>query len=128
MHWDPSAHTITYSNAGHCRPLLVTADGPVVAEHSDLILGLDADASFSDVELDLPPGAALVAYTDGLLELPAAEGNDENMLGEEGVQAAVADAYGSEAPIDALRQAALARSSVDTFQDDTLVLWLQREA
>jgi serine phosphatase RsbU (regulator of sigma subunit) len=125
MHWSPADDTITYANAGHCRPILLTADGPEIVEHSDLILGLESDASFSDVELSLPPGSALVAYTDGLMELPGVE---NNMLGEEGVMAAVADAYGSDAPIEALRAAALERSRHDSFQDDTLIVWLQRHA
>jgi len=124
MHWTPSTHTLTYANAGHCRPLLLTPSGPEIAKHSDLILGLEADASFSDVDLDLAPGTALVSYTDGLMELPASTGG---MLGEEGVMAAAYDAYGANDPIEAFQNAALARSPHDDFQDDTLVVWLQRD-
>jgi serine phosphatase RsbU (regulator of sigma subunit) len=124
MRWDPEAHTVTYANAGHCRPVLVAPDSTQVAEHSDLILGLEADASFSDVRLDLAPTQALVAYTDGLMELPDP---DDDMLGEKGVMQAAAQAYGDGAPVDALLDAALALSGVDSFQDDILAVWLQRE-
>ncbi len=124
MHWNPSDHVLTYSNAGHCRPILLTPDGPEIVEHSDLILGLDADAEFSDIDLDLAPGTAFVAYTDGLLELPA---SDDNMLGEEGVQRAAEAAYGADDPVTAFREAALSQSDHDSFQDDTLVVWLQRD-
>ena len=124
MHWDPRDHTITYSNAGHCRPVLVTPDGPEIVEHSDLILGLEADASFSDVELSIDPKTALVSYTDGLMELPAKK---TQMLGEEGVLEVVAEAYGSDDPIAALREAALERSPEDEFQDDLLAVWLERK-
>ena len=125
MHWDPAAETITYANAGHCRPVLITPESAEIAEHSDLILGLEADASFSDVTLDLPPRSALVAYTDGLMELPTP---DEDMLGEEGVVEGVSDAYGADDPIPALLEAALRRSDEDDFQDDILVVWLERNA
>jgi serine phosphatase RsbU (regulator of sigma subunit) len=124
MHWDPAGHTVTYANAGHCRPVFITPESTQIAEHSDLILGLEADATFSDVTLDLAPKAALVAYTDGLMELPATDGD---MLGEDGVLKAVSKAYGSEDPVDALLDAALGLSDEDTFQDDILAVWLQRE-
>ena len=124
MHWDPNAHTATYANAGHCRPVLMTPDGPDVPEHSDLILGLEDDVEFSEVTLDLDPGAALVAYTDGLTEQHTQEGD---MLGEDGVRDLVAEAYGSDDSIQALLDGALARSASDQFEDDLLVTWLQRE-
>jgi len=123
MHWDPHEHTITYANAGHCRPILMNGSTAEVAEHSDLILGLEADADFSDVTLDLDPGSAMIAYTDGLMELPVPDGD---MLGEQGVMDAVTDAYDSDRPVDRLLDAALSRSNEDEFQDDILVVWLQR--
>jgi serine phosphatase RsbU (regulator of sigma subunit) len=125
MHWSPSEHTLTYANAGHCRPVLLTPNGAEIVEHSDLILGLEADTTFTDVDLDLTPGTALVAYTDGLMELPTPDGS---MLGEEGVMEAAHDAYGADDPITAFREAALERSGYDSFQDDTLAVWLQRDA
>jgi serine phosphatase RsbU (regulator of sigma subunit) len=123
MHWDPEAHTVTYSNAGHCRPVLVSPDGTEIMEQSDLILGIEPDASFSDVEISLDPNTALVAYTDGLLELPV---DDGDFLGEDGVEATVREAYRSDSPVDALIEAALKRSPEDDFQDDILIVWLQR--
>lgn len=125
MHWDPQNHTLTYANAGHCRPVLVTSDGADIAEHSDLILGLEADVSFSDVELQLAPDTAIVAYTDGLMEMP---GPENEMLGEEGVQSCVAEAYGRPDPVESLLDTALEKSSQDAFQDDILVVWLQRQS
>lgn len=124
MHWNPANNTLTCANAGHCRPVLVTPDGPEIIEHSDLILGLEADASFTNIELDLHSETAFVAYTDGLMELPVKE-ND--MLGEEGVEASVGRAYGSPDPVETLLETALDQSDEDSFQDDILVVWLQRE-
>ncbi len=124
IHWDPNAHTLTYANAGHCRPVLITPTGTEILEHSDLILGLEEEAGFSEVTLDLDPGAALVAYTDGLLEQRTHEGS---MLGEDGVRELIAEAYGHDDPIQALLDGTLAQSVSDQFEDDLLVVWLQRE-
>ena len=124
IHWNPNTHTVTCANAGHCRPILMTPDGPEVPEHSDLILGLEEDVEFSDVTLDLDPGTALVAYTDGLTEQRTQDGD---MLGEDGVRDLVAEAYGSDDSIRALLDGALIRSASDQFEDDLLVTWLQRE-
>ncbi len=123
LHWDPSAHTLTYANAGHCRPVLVSPDGPEVLEHSDLILGLEEEAEFSEVSLDLSPETALMAYTDGLMEQHTQAGD---MLGEEGVCDLTAEAYGHDAPLHTLLDDALAQSPSDQFEDDILVVWLQR--
>jgi serine phosphatase RsbU (regulator of sigma subunit) len=124
LHWDPEAHTITYANAGHCRPVLIDPNGAEVPGHSDLILGLEDDVSFSEVTLDLNPGRAFVAYTDGLTEQRTQEGD---MLGEDGVRDLVSDAYGQGDTIEALLDGALARSAADEFEDDLLVVWLQRD-
>jgi serine phosphatase RsbU (regulator of sigma subunit) len=124
MHWDPAAHTLTYSNAGHCRPIILRPDGAEIAEHSDLILGLEPDTSFSDVEIDLTPGTAVLAYTDGLMELPA---TDDGMLGEDRVKEVASAAYGQPDPVTALLEGALARSPAEEFQDDILTVWLERE-
>ncbi|MDX1429354.1 MAG: fused response regulator/phosphatase, partial [Rhodothermales bacterium] len=66
LHWEPEEHRVTYANAGHCRPVLMTPSGSEIVEYSDLILGLDRNADFKDTEITLPEDSALVAYTDGL--------------------------------------------------------------
>jgi serine phosphatase RsbU (regulator of sigma subunit) len=124
MHWDPTAHTLTYANAGHCRPVLISPDGAEVPDHSDLILGLEEDVEFSEVTMEFEPGTALVAYTDGLTEQRTLEGD---MLGEDGVRDLVAEAYGSDEMIQGLLDGTLARSASDQFEDDLLVVWLQRD-
>jgi serine phosphatase RsbU (regulator of sigma subunit) len=124
MHWDPNAHTLTYANAGHCRPVLISPEGSEVPDHSDLILGLEDDVEFSEVTLDLTPGTALVSYTDGLTEQRTQEGD---MLGEGGVQEIVEEAYGSDDCIQALLDGTLARSASGQFEDDLLVVWLEHE-
>ncbi|MFB6099300.1 MAG: PP2C family protein-serine/threonine phosphatase [Salinibacter sp.] len=124
MHWDPAEDTITYANAGHCRPVLLTPNDAEIPEHSDLILGLEDDVEFSEVTLDIEPGTAFVAYTDGLTEQRTQEGD---MLGEDGVRELVSVAYGSDDSIQTLLDRVLSRSASDQFEDDLLVVWLQRD-
>lgn len=121
--WDPDAHSITFSNAGHCRPLLVDAETAHLAEDSDLILGLSPDATFEQHTLALPPDTAFLAYTDGLLEQPTTTGGT---LGEDGIRDLAHDAFAEACPVDTLWDAALAASPRDTYKDDTLIFWLTR--
>lgn len=123
MLWEPEKHQITYANAGHCRPILVTPDGAEVVAYSDIILGLDTEAEFKDTTVSIPPGSAFVTYTDGLIEQRLDTGE---MVGEQGVQEAAAKVLGSDAPIDALLTDILQRSEKPGFEDDILVFWLGR--
>lgn len=124
LDWDPEHHELTYANAGHCRPVVIHPDGATIPDHSDLILGLEEEVEFTQETLSLEPGSAFVAYTDGFTEQRTVEGD---MLGEEGVRDIVSQVYGREDPIQALLDETLAQSASDEFEDDTLVVWLQRE-
>jgi serine phosphatase RsbU (regulator of sigma subunit) len=61
---------VTWSNAGHPPPLLLTADGSarLLFTEPDLLLGLDAETPRSEHQVVLEKGATLVLYTDGLVE------------------------------------------------------------
>lgn len=120
--WDPKANLITYTNAGHCRPIVVTPSGAYILEHSDLIVGLQHNAEFIDTEVLLPENAAFLAYTDGLTEQPIGD----EIVGESRVLEAAARAYRDDVPIDALMDLILKESSMPKWQDDILVFWLQR--
>ena len=80
---------------------------------------------FPEVSLDLDPGTALVSYTDGLTEQHTQDGS---MLGEDGVRDLAVEAYGGDAPIQALLDGVLSRSPSNSFEDDLLVVWLERLA
>lgn len=125
MRWEPATNTITYSNAGHCRPILVAADRTGVVEHSEMILGLDPNEAYHDRSIQLPPGSALVAYTDGLMEQVSKNGEQ---FGEIGVAAAATAALGAPKPVHALLKSLLRRSMEPRFDDDVLVFWLERQA
>lgn len=125
IRWDVETNEITYANAGHCRPALVTPEKSEIVAYSDIILGLDAEAEFKDNTFVLPPGSALVAYTDGLMEQRLKSGE---MMGEEGVMATAAEAFDKPDPIHAMLKNVLSRSEHPEFNDDILVFWLQRNA
>ena len=67
---DPATGDLTYANAGHPPPIITTGAGQ--AEYLDdttgIMLGAAATASFSTGHRQLPPGARLLCYTDGLIE------------------------------------------------------------
>jgi len=72
---DPASRKLTFANAGHLRPLLVTNNGARFLDTDrGMPLGLAA-GGFSEVEIDLSPGSRLVFYSDGITE--AAEASEE---------------------------------------------------
>ncbi len=125
MRWEPEQHRVTYANAGHCRPALIGPKKVEIVPYSDMILGLDPGAEYTDTTIEIQPGSALVSYTDGLLEQPMASGEQ---LGEAGVLEAVRHAHGSPQPVDSLVEHVLDISQRRTFGDDILLFWLQRDA
>lgn len=125
LRWEAATGKITYANAGHCRPILVTASRAGIVEHSEMILGLDPAESYNDRSFTMPPGSALVAYTDGLIEQMARSGEP---FGEIGVAAAASEALNAEQPVHTMLRLLLQRSQEPRFGDDILVLWLQRMA
>ena len=68
---DPVAHTLTYANAGHNPPLVRRVDGrlELLPKTGPLLGILDVEAMrLTERSLQLEPGEALVAYTDGLTD------------------------------------------------------------
>ena len=66
---DGVAGTVAAASAGHPPPRLVLADGTVarLAPHG-LVLGIEPGQEYAVVRAELPHGAALVLYTDGVVE------------------------------------------------------------
>jgi PAS domain S-box-containing protein len=65
---DPVAETVRYANAGHLPPLVAARDGAVRRLTAG---GPPLGAGYGDVpteEVELPAGATIVFYTDGLVE------------------------------------------------------------
>jgi sigma-B regulation protein RsbU (phosphoserine phosphatase) len=66
---DRNAGRLTYTNAGHCAPVLVRADGETVRlDAGGAVLGVFPDWPFEQAEVALAPGDRLVLFTDGVTE------------------------------------------------------------
>jgi hypothetical protein len=64
-HWE-----LTWTNAGHPPPLLISHDGLTryLTDGHGILLGTGVDAPRTDATAVLPPGSTLLLYTDGLIE------------------------------------------------------------
>jgi phosphoserine phosphatase RsbU/P len=66
---DPSTGDVRCGSAGHPWPRIVAAEGKVSAVPArGLALGIDPGQAYDEVAERLRPGAALVLYTDGVVE------------------------------------------------------------
>ena len=84
--YEPDTGRLTMANAGHCDPLVTSADGGlrVIPGNNELVVGLNPNFTYSQLEHQLQPGDTLVIYTDGVTEARASDGS---LLGEEGLNA-----------------------------------------
>jgi phosphoserine phosphatase RsbU/P len=72
---NPSTRELTFSSAGHLRPLLVDENGArFLDSERGMPLGLGT-GEFSESRVKLSPGSRLVFYSDGITE--ATEGSDQ---------------------------------------------------
>ncbi len=80
---DPAAATLTYCNAGHHPPYLLTRQGagPVeVLPGRGIALGVVRDTKWTHRIAELPTGTALLLFTDGVLD---AQNQDHQLFGSE---------------------------------------------
>jgi PAS domain S-box-containing protein len=118
--------SVRVTAAGHPQPLVLRASGEAeVAAASGPLLGVLADASFSETELELGSGDTLVLYTDGLTDAAA----PERQLAEEDLLAALREAagLGPAELMGRLEELAVADPSVEP-RDDIALLALRLAA
>ena len=65
---DPKSMTFTYSNAGHCYPMLLRGDKIEELQTGGMILGCFGFAEFETETIELESGNKILFYTDGLTE------------------------------------------------------------
>jgi len=76
--YDAAARTLTYSNAGHLPPYVITGDGSVTQlDTSGTVVGLFDGMSYEESRIPMRPGDIFVAFSDGVTE-------PENEFGEFG--------------------------------------------
>ncbi|MFJ3037259.1 SpoIIE family protein phosphatase [Streptomyces tendae] len=114
---------LTWTNAGHPPPLLITREGvpQYLTDAHGILLGTGLREPRTDVSLLLPPGATLLLYTDGLIEEPGASLDDG--LDRLSRHAAAL----SHQPLDAFADKLLARARPAANEDDIALLALRTQ-
>jgi phosphoserine phosphatase RsbU/P len=120
---DPARGAVACAAAGHPSPRLVRPDGTITSlPAGGLALGVEERQVYDDVEEPFPPGAAVVLYTDGVLEARRAG----EIYGEERLDALLAREAGL--PADGLARAILEdcrRFAGGELDDDVAVVVLK---
>ena len=116
---DPATGELTYANAGHLPPLVVTSgsDADYLDDAAGSMLGASASATYTAGHRRLSPGTVLLNYTDGLIE------NGHRDL-TDGL-AALADVMRQSATLTAEQTCAAVRDSllgIDPRDDDVCLL------
>ncbi len=66
---DTESASAIYCNAGHVPPLILSANNEVrYLANTDIVLGVDASATYHDTEVDLSNGDIILLYTDGIVD------------------------------------------------------------
>ena len=118
---DREAGTVQAVSAGHPPPLVGSGARFVpMAMDSQLVLGIESSIEYAAETFELPPGAAIVLYTDGAMEVSDAK---ENQLGEAGLIEALGSPRGSpQEMIDSMGSAVdRHRAGLPLLDDLTLV-------
>ncbi len=76
--YDDEKHRLTYANAGHLPPIVLSADGAVRRlQTGGTVVGLFPDCDYAEETVELYPGDIFIAFSDGITE-------PENEFGEFG--------------------------------------------
>jgi serine phosphatase RsbU (regulator of sigma subunit) len=85
MIYDAWSRNLTFANAGHASPMLVCDGkvGPLEVAHKGVLLGVRGRGipglpTYKEQTVTLPPGSALVLYTDGLTDRRSRADGDGN--------------------------------------------------
>jgi sigma-B regulation protein RsbU (phosphoserine phosphatase) len=115
---DPAKRTLTFANAGHLRPLLVTGEGSRFLDNEKGIpLGLGF-GDFSEVEVPFLRGSRIVFYSDGITE---AENGEE----EYGLQRLQAHVERDDASAESLLNDVRSFASGGGLGDDATVIFVK---
>jgi sigma-B regulation protein RsbU (phosphoserine phosphatase) len=123
--YTPSTGVLRYVNAGHNPPYVVTADGLTELGSTGRPVGILPEATYETRTVELPPGATLFLYTDGLNE---AADPDEEEFGNDRLRELFIAAHADDAAAIAPR----VLEAITTFErgakatDDKTIVVLRR--
>ncbi|MFL5916711.1 MAG: SpoIIE family protein phosphatase [Gaiellaceae bacterium] len=113
------------ASAGHPAPRIVLPDGSTRAlEVHGLVLGIDGGQEYAESYAELPPGASLVLYTDGVVEAR----RDGELYGDERLDALLGEQHELSARALAAAVAESAREFAGgDLSDDLAVVVIRRK-
>lgn len=123
---DVTSGLFTYSNGGHCPPLLQQAEEirPIPMPRG-MLVGVFPSRTYRSLTLQLAPGDLLMVYTDGVTE---AENTEGEPFGVQGCQRLLSEA--GQAPlgdlINQLRHRLRGFTNSNHLEDDCTLLLLRR--
>jgi len=91
---DPATGIVSFANAGHVAPLVVSKNGVEAMHSTDIVVGILPNAQYRNQSLTLAAGDSLVLFTDGVTE---AENIAEEQLGLDPVCEMLRTMHGREA-------------------------------
>lgn len=121
----PAEHRLRYVTAGHELPLLLTGEDVTPLHTTGPLLGVSPELDYEASELEIPPGASLLLYTDGATEARN-EGQFFGMRGLAGCLARRGRSASGQVLVDHLA------SDIEQFahgylSDDLALMLLQRD-
>jgi len=119
--FDPETYTLTYCNAGHIPPLLLTKGRVMWLGPTGAAIGLVEDMPYRLETLELQPGDVLLLCTDGVTE---AENTAGEQFGGERLAAAAMERRESSARdlVQGIRQALETFSAGQPLADDVTIV------
>jgi sigma-B regulation protein RsbU (phosphoserine phosphatase) len=119
---NPSTRTLTFSSAGHLRPLLVDDQGArFLDSERGMPLGL-GKGEFSESQVQLSEGSRLVFYSDGITE--ATDGSDE----EYGAERMRDHVLQPEASADSILANVRSFANGEGLHDDATVIFIKSKS
>ena len=121
--YDTVTRTLTYANAGHVPPLLISSTEKACQQldAEGLILGVKCEVAFEEKQLRMNAGDTLIMYTDGIIEARNIAGE---LFGLERL-CSILDAMQAESPqaiIDAVLVEVAAFTGTTTLEDDVTMI------
>jgi phosphoserine phosphatase RsbU/P len=119
----PQSGKVTYVNAGHNRPLLVSADGRCeTLDQGGMAFGAFADSSYLEADVSMRPDDTLVIYSDGISDVWPEPGSADREL----VQIVRSVGSGGANQIEQAIFAAAERRTPDLARDDRTLVVVRR--